>query len=193
MLRGSPRHGPGPSLNFGAKNCVATAKRDWCWARNAVDVTWVIYPSRALRMFKDIGRETPVFNMFLDVEISVENPFILWTDIQLHFIELRMFIDHRPEVSSQSVEIRMTWLTHSMDVMSYWIVNILSLKVPDWSSLHSLYGHKEWWSVNSGFVLDENNTRNTSVVQIAMQLRRQNIQYYQNVDTDPWCSPGMEI
>ncbi len=29
-----------------------------------------------LRMFKDIGRETPVFNMFLDVEISVENLFI---------------------------------------------------------------------------------------------------------------------
>ncbi len=29
-----------------------------------------------LRMFKDIGREAPVFNMFLDVEISVENLFI---------------------------------------------------------------------------------------------------------------------
>ncbi len=54
-------------------------------------------------MFKDIGWETPVFNMFLDVEISVENLFIPCTHIQLHFIELGMFIDHRPEVSSQSV------------------------------------------------------------------------------------------
>ncbi len=55
-----------------------------------------------LRMFKGIGRETPVFNMFLDIEISVETLFIPQTHIQLHFIELGMFIDHRPEVSSQS-------------------------------------------------------------------------------------------
>ena len=54
-------------------------------------------------MLKDIGRETSVFNMFLDVEISVENLFIPRTHVKLHFIELGMFIDHRPEVSSQSV------------------------------------------------------------------------------------------
>ena len=28
-----------------------------------------------LSMFKDNGLEMPVFNMFLDVEIAVENPF----------------------------------------------------------------------------------------------------------------------
>ncbi len=56
-------------------------------------------------MFKDIERQPPMFNMFLDVEISVENLFIPWTHIQLDFIELGMFIDHRPGVSSQSVMI----------------------------------------------------------------------------------------
>ncbi len=38
-------------------------------------------------------------------------------------------------------------------------MNIVSLWVPVGSSLDLLYGHKEWWSVYSGFVLDEKNTR----------------------------------
>ncbi len=44
-------------------------------------------------------------------------------------------------------------------MLSYWNVNTLSLWVPGWSSLHSLYGYKEWCSVYSGFVLDKRNTR----------------------------------
>ncbi len=34
------------------------------------------YMCLLLTMFKDIGQETPVFNMFLDGEIFVENLFI---------------------------------------------------------------------------------------------------------------------
>ncbi len=36
----------------------------------------VLYVPIIENVLEDIGRETPVFNMFLNVEISVENPFI---------------------------------------------------------------------------------------------------------------------
>ena len=44
-------------------------------------------------------------------------------------------------------------------LLSYWKVNILSIWVPGESTLHSLFGHKEWRSWCSDFWLDEKHTK----------------------------------
>ncbi len=99
------------------------------------------YMCLLLRMFKDIGREPPVFNMFLDVEISVENLFIPCTHIQLHLIELGMFIDHRPEVSSQSVNTMQLHGLVKTSHLGYFLARVICMTgFVACLKLHSLHG-----------------------------------------------------
>ncbi len=70
-----------------------------------------------------------------------------------------MEINFFPNLDEQ---IRIAWLTQSTNKATCWAIEMwtfLTHWVPGWSSLQSLYGHKEHWSVFSGFVLDEKYTR----------------------------------
>ena len=60
------------------------------------------------------------------------------------------------------VHIRLSWLTQSTNKATCWAIEMWTfchyIWEPGWIFLCSLYGHMEWWSTYSGFVLDEKNT-----------------------------------
>ena len=61
-------------------------------------------------------------------------------------------------------------------------MNILSLWVAGKSYLHSLYGHRDWWPVFSGFVPDEKNTR-FNVVAALMGALLKKVSRFQRLPT----------
>ena len=88
---------------------------------------------------------------------------VVWVPSLIWLILL--YLPYTERVCSVKLD-QMTW----NDPIEMWtMLTFLTHWVPGWSSLHSLFGHKEWRMSCAGFGLDEKNSR-FSVVTIYMNI-----------------------